>query len=381
MSLTHYTNHGTIEEAIIGFSKVCRENDVGIGLNHTLEAMKVANVGFHLSEDSLRYSLRSLFCTCPEEYEAFDKCFDVFWLKRKHNYAHKFKNGQSNIAKRTNSSLVMAGFSPKGSKREAENLEEAKRVTGASKIEALKNTDFSLVNRMDRDFLDALSKQLIRQLNTRLKRKREVAKKGEIDIRKTIRANVSKGEMMDLRRKKRKVEKQRIILLLDVSGSMDRYSFFLLKFIWALKENLGQIDAFVFSTKLVRISDHLNQSELDEALWQLSINTDNWSSGTKIGECLKDFNNRYAKRSLNGRNVVIVLSDGLDNGAPELLASELQKIKLRTSKLAWLNPLKSMNGYEPTASGMNAALPYLDHFETAHNLTSLMKLEDLLADV
>lgn len=172
-----------------------------------------------------------------------------------------------------------------------------------------------------------------------------------------------------------------MILLLDVSGSMDKYSFFLLKFIWSLKSNLKNIEAFVFSTSLVRITDFLHESQLDESLWQMSHHAHNWSSGTRIGESLKTFNDDYAKRILNGKSVTIILSDGLDSGEPELLSTEVRKIRMRTSKLIWLNPLKGMRGYQPLAKGMKAAHTEVDEFASAHNLESLLELEDLLSHV
>jgi hypothetical protein len=187
--------------------------------------------------------------------------------------------------------------------------------------------------------------------------------------------------MMDLSYKNRKQEKDRIILLRDVSGSMDKYSFFLLKFIWSLKSQVRNIEAFVFSTKLIRITDYLHEQEIEETLIEMSEHAHNWSGGTKIGECIQDFNSRFAKRILNGKSITIVLSDGLDDGNPELLQDELRKIRLRTSKLVWLNPMKGAEGYEPLAKGMNAALPELDVFSSAHNLNSLMELENILAAV
>jgi uncharacterized protein with von Willebrand factor type A (vWA) domain len=113
----------------------------------------------------------------------------------------------------------------------------------------------------------------------------------------------------------------------------------------------------------------------------LSRKADIWSSGTKIGACLQHFNEQYAKRILNGHSTVIVLSDGLDTGKPELLATELQKINLRTRKMIWLNPLKGMSGYQPVQQGMKAALPEVDVFRSAHNLNSILELENFLLHV
>ena len=116
------------------------------------------------------------------------------------------------------------------------------------------------------------------------------------------------------------------------------------------------------------------------ALAMVSQHAKHWSSGTKIGECLTDFNDNYAKRYLNGKTMTIVLSDGLDTGEPAILDAAMQQIKLRTKKLIWLNPLKGMRGYEPIQMGMKAALPSLNHFGSAHNFESLLTIEKLLQD-
>ena len=132
---------------------------------------------------------------------------------------------------------------------------------------------------------------------------------------------------------------------------------------------------------LMRITDILHIRELESVLRVLSQHADNWSSGTKIGECLKHFNQQFAKRALSGKNMTIVLSDGLDTGEPEVLATELHKIKRRTRRLIWLNPLKGMPGYQPRTRGMMAALPEIDHFMPAHNVESLLQLETFLSNV
>ncbi len=381
MSVDHFTNYHSTREAIVGFSKVCRENGLNIGLGQTKEAVRAGALGFVVDENSLRYSLKSLFCTKTEEFETFNKCFDVYWLTRRHEYSHTFKKGSSNIAKKNKASLALMGFNPNKSEKEEEK-EEAKNVTGASRVEILKATDFSKLSEIDSEFLDRIASQLLRQLNHRLRRQLRVSKKGKLDIRKTIRRNSGSGDiLLRLVRQNKKLEKYRLVLLLDVSGSMDKYSFYLLKFLWSLKSNLKQIETFIFSTRLLRITEMLEYEQLEQSMFELGYHANNWSGGTQIGECLRDFNEEHSRRVLNGRSVTIILSDGLDTGSSELLNSELEKIKLRTSKLVWLNPLKGASGYEPLAKGMSTALPWLDEFRTAHNLNSLVALENVLADV
>ena len=382
MNPAHFSHSETLNEALIGFSRFCRENGLKVGLSHTHESLEAARNGMANHQDTLRYALKSLYVCTEEDSVVYDKCFDIYWNKRKHEYAHKITSkNRSNITRKSNKSLVMMGFNPNGNQEEKET-EDAKNVSGMSKIESLKVTDFSKIADIDSPILEELSEKLLEQLNHRLKRKMQASKNGSVDLRRSIRKNLSNGDVLiELSRRNRKKQRYRLILLLDVSGSMDKYSFFLLKFIWALKSRLKNIEAFVFSTKLVRISDYLKREELDHALFQLSENAHNWSSGTMIGQCLNEFNEKYAKRILNGKSVTIVLSDGLDGGSPELLVQEIRKIRMRTSKLIWLNPLKGMNGYEPTARGMQAAHKEVDEFASAHNLESLMELENILSNV
>lgn len=382
MKTTHYSNYNGINEAVVGFNDYCRQSsELGIGINHSKEALLAADQGFIHDKQSFRYALRSLYCTCQEEYPTFDKLYEIYWRRKKHNYSPTTsKKGSSNIKKKSKGSVVMMGFGD--SQDDEDQKEDAKNVTGANRMEALRRTDFSKVATIDYEVLDELVEKLLNQMNHRLKRRLRTSKNGKIDLRKTIRKNLSHGDdFIHLIKKNRKLEKYRLNVLLDVSGSMDKYSFFLLKFIWSLKANFKQIEAFIFSTKLIRITDYVDQAEVSMAMMQMSQHADNWSSGTKIGECLLDFNEQYGKRVLNGKSITIILSDGLDTGKPEVLAREVQRIKLRTNKLVWLNPLKGMEGYQPLAKGMKAALPQVDTFKSAHNLDSLLELENILAHV
>jgi uncharacterized protein with von Willebrand factor type A (vWA) domain len=380
MELSHFTHHQSMRASMVGFSEMCRQNGLSIGLSHTQEGVKTAQLGFIRDPQSFYYGLKSLFCKDLEEEVIFDHCFKVYWKKRKHKYAHKIQQqGKSNVTKNTKASLVMMGLKDDKNK-EKPPLEEAKSVSGVSHVDQLKHTDFSKIKAVDLDQLDDLIEKLLKQLNTRLKRRLTHAHKGKIDIRKSIRKNISsRDEIINLSYQKRKIQKTKLVILLDVSGSMDKYSFFLLKFVWSLKSHLKNIEAFIFSTQLIRITDLLKEDELTESMMQMSEHATNWSGGTKIGDCLSSFNNQFAKQVLNGRSVTIILSDGLDDGDPQVMFDEVHKIKLRTRKLVWLNPLKGMKGYEPLAKGMKAALPAVDDFRSAHNLDSLMELENILS--
>ena len=376
----NYQSYETVTQSILGFAVYAREHELQVGVREAQEALTIASLGLMGDKEIFRYALKSVFCSCAENANVFDQLFADYWGLPKASVTSRITmKNQLNAQKQMQRSLVLLG---KGENSEGKE-EEAKNVSGANAAEQLRKTDFSKLSEMDSEYLEKLATDLWKQMSKRLKKKlKNSTTKGRIDLRQTIRNNIgSGGAMLELKRKYKKPSKNRLIILLDVSGSMDKYSFFLLRFILALRTHFKRIDAYIFSTTLIRITDILHIRELESVLRVLSQHADNWSSGTKIGECLKHFNQQFAKRALSGKNMTIVLSDGLDTGEPEVLATELHKIKRRTRRLIWLNPLKGMPGYQPRTRGMMAALPEIDHFMPAHNVESLLQLETFLSNV
>ena len=369
----------SITESIVAFAQFTRSFGMNVGIQETQNAIACANEGLINSRDNFKYALKAIVCKSPEEGKVFEKLFLLFWdtnptdLKEQKNKTSL----QGAVNKKTNASVVMLG---QGKSEEAE--EEAKNVSGANETERLKQTDLSKLNTTDAALLEAIAKKLFKQMAVRLRRRmKESRHKGKINLRRTIRRSIGYGgEPIDLYKKARKLKKQRLIVLLDVSGSMDKYSYFLLRFICALRENFRQLEAFVFSTSIIRISRALELNRIDFVLNRISELADNWSSGTRIGECLQAFNDQYGKQLLNGSPIILILSDGLDTGEPLLLEKEMIKLQGRAKRIIWLNPLKGMSGYEPKARGMKAALPIVDDFRSAHNLNSLLELENILAN-
>jgi len=375
----HYTEHTSFTQAFIGFSQVCRSHELNVGIHENQQALIAATEGLWGEYLPFKYAMTAIYCTRQDELERFDKLFEDYWGMKKElrKSETKYRN-KSNLKKKNKGSAVMMGLDGDNAQ---DDDNEARNTSGATDNDALRKTDFAHVEQMQNDILEELAEQLWQQMSLRLKRKTKVGKKGKINIQQTIRRNLSNGgNMLELIRRKKKMQKYRLVILLDVSGSMDKYSFYLLKFVHSLRANFENVEAFIFSTELVRITDFLNKKSISETLSMLSLNTQTWSSGTKIGDCLKTFNDEHSKRVLNGKTLTIVLSDGLDTGEPDDLHIQLEKIKLRTKKLVWLNPLKGMEGYQPIQRGMEAALPTLDHFGAAHNIDSLLALENILID-
>lgn len=376
--MDHYTKYNSFTESLVGFAQEARKIGLEAGLQCSKDMFATTLEGIWLDRDIFEYALASIYCSNQDDRELFQRIFNRFWRQKgtRIKDISSYKNKKS-IHKKGNNTAVMTGT---GQSNESNDVAESKTSTGANSKETLKQTDFAKLNTEQEHLLDKLCEKLVLEMSLRLKRRKKTAKKGTVNIGRSIRKNLQNGgNIIDLVKSYPKKEKYRLLILLDVSGSMDKYSFYLLKFLWSLKHHFKNIEAFAFSTILMRITDYLKERNIEETLHMVSLNAKHWSSGTKIGECLQTFNDDYSKRYLNGNTLTLILSDGLDTGEPEVLDEALRKIKLKSKKLVWLNPLKGMRGYEPIQMGMKAALPNLNHFGSAHNFNSLLELEDILA--
>jgi uncharacterized protein with von Willebrand factor type A (vWA) domain len=182
------------------------------------------------------------------------------------------------------------------------------------------------------------------------------------------------GELIELAYKQRRPKRTKLVVICDVSGSMDMYSRLLLQFVYGLQNSFAKVESFVFATSLARITGDLKSKTYQRALDRLSANVRGWSGGTRIGASLATFYDQWQRR-IDKRTVIIILSDGWDTGEPEQLAAVLMHLKQRAGRLIWLNPLLGSSAYEPMTRGMQAALPFIDVFAPAHNLASLRALE------
>jgi uncharacterized protein with von Willebrand factor type A (vWA) domain len=221
------------------------------------------------------------------------------------------------------------------------------------------------------------------RLGTRETRRRTRAKHGRmIDPRATLRASLRHGGTpLELRRQKRKIRTRPLVVICDISGSMDRYARLLLRFVHALGQGLENTEVFVFGTRLTRITRELRKRDVDTALTQVVASVEDWSGGTRIGEAIKTFNYEWARRVLRSGATVVIISDGWDRGDPRLLGQEMARLQRSCRRLIWLNPLLGAPGYQPLTQGMRAALPYIDVFLPIHNLQSLEALATLLGEV
>jgi uncharacterized protein with von Willebrand factor type A (vWA) domain len=370
--------------ATVEFGRMLRGHGLSVTTAELSDAVRALEHLDLLDRDEVYLGLRSVLLSRIEEQPAFDRCFEAFWRRGE-------RKGEGNTG------LLVPPGSPGEAheaqgvpvtgrwKREEAALEawgddedgkgaEPLGVPAAGDRERLMEQDFSSFPADQLDELLRLTVQIARRLASRFSRRRRPSRRrGVVDLRRTFRANLMRGEVIELRRRERKRKKARLVLLCDVSGSMDLYSRFLVQFLYALQNVFGRVETFTFSTRLTRVTDHLRGRPYRQALRRLCDVRD-WSGGTRIGESLAAFNREWGVKLLDRRTIVIVLSDGWDTGEPELLADSLLGIKRKAGRLLWLNPLLGSPAYQPLTRGMAAALPLLDHFAPAHNLQSLRRL-------
>jgi len=231
--------------------------------------------------------------------------------------------------------------------------------------------------------MERLLARLARRLATRRSRRFVATRgrgRGRADVRSSYRRALrTSGELLSLARRTRAVETPRVVFLLDTSGSMDAHSRFLLTFALSLRRAVPRAEVFAFNTELVRLTRSLAPGKARVTLDRLAASVADWSGGTRIGACLAEFFAQHLARGPAGKTVVVVLSDGLDRGDAAALAEAVRRIQGRARKLVWLNPLLGDPRYEPAAGGMRAALPFVDHFASAHDLESLERLVPHLA--
>ncbi len=369
--------------ATLTFGQMLRAAGLPLTVSEVMDAVRSLEVIDLLDRDEVYLALRATLVARHEEIPAFDRCFDAFWkfhaeegqgLEGLLSATEESKSeadaeaGQTEGGGKSQASVALESWEEPG-EEEGEPLE----VPGMSGHEVLMEQDFSTFPAEDLDEVARLTVLIAKRLARRISRRRRPTRRGGIiDLRRSMRANMMKGEIIELRRRERRRRKVRLVLLCDVSGSMDLYSRFLLRFLYALQNVFGRVETFTFATRLTRVTELLKGSSYRLALGRLTGVRD-FSGGTRIGESLQEFN-RLWSGLVDRHTIVILLSDGWDTGEPELLANEILALKRRAGRVIWLNPLLGNPSYEPLTRGMAAALPLVDHFAAAHNLASLREL-------
>lgn len=366
--------HPALESKLVGFSHLLRHRGFQVGTGETEDAFRVAAYFLCTDFAAFRDGLRALFCLSEDDWEAFDKIFTGYWCAP--DPSSRITPPRTAIrpkSRREDSAADMV----MGLGEMAEPDRQARTTSGASSLEVLRRLDFSQVAAADQDRLERLAARLWRRTYLRMPRRlRGSLWRKRINFRRTLRRNMSHGgDPLHLVLSGKKPRRPRLVVMLDISGSMELYSFTFLRLLYVLQGQFRRVHSFVFSTTLEDVSRHLAAPTLERALAGLGRLRLGWNGGTRIGACLHDLIEIHGKRIFRSDTIFIVFSDGLDTGEPEGLASGLRTIRKRTRKVIWLNPLLGIEGYEPIARGMRTALPLVDVFAPAHNLDALLDLE------
>ena len=368
---------------LLAFGRALKELGVKVSLSQVIDVSRAVEFVDLADKGDFRALLRSNLISQKEDFPVFDMLFDCFW--REQSYERVPMETLEIQGTPTESGAQEGG--------DEEGLEEAVAETVATENVPLENLDeFSvptyspqeLLNRKDFSEMGVEESRAIARailliatkIATQISRRKKLGRKGNVvDPRWTMRRNMKYGgEIIDLVNRKRRIKKTRVVLLCDVSGSMDCYSRFLIQFMYGLQNELWGVETFVFSTSLSRITHLIRTKDIANALEKISGSIVGWSGGTNIGRSLHTFNRNFAPSMVTHRTVVVIISDGWDRGDVSLLEREMQDLKRRCKKIIWLNPLLASDNYEPLCKGMQAALPYLDLFLSVHNVNSLIAL-------
>ncbi len=363
-----------LREKTVGFAQLLRRYGFAVGLRETGDMLRVAEALLCSDFEAFHLGLRALVCLSPDQFEVFDELFDRYWRPRdgSERIVPRPRPRRRGEQRRGRALLQTVGWDERAARAGPTHA-----TTGASGLEALRRVDFSRVPAEDARELSALAARLYRRM-----RVRRPARLSGTDFRRRPhfrrilrRSLATGGEPLHLILAGRRRRRPRLVVLLDVSGSMEVYSHFFLRFLHALQHRFRKVDTFLFSTRLEEVTDLMAARDVDDALARLSRRTMGWNAGTRIGDCLGQLLRDHAERVFRSDSVLVVLSDGLDVGEPGPLAEALRRLRARCRGIVWLNPLLGTDGYRPLARGMAAALPLLDVFAPAHNLDSLLALE------
>jgi uncharacterized protein with von Willebrand factor type A (vWA) domain len=368
-------------DAIVGhvvtFGRVLREAGLEIGPGRVADALRALDAVDLARQEDVYFSLRQTLVSRHDELDLFDRAYGAWFLR-----APVLPPARQRTAADT---LTRVGESPGDRLRAAEQDEEAgdPLELGASGHELLRDKDFAELSGDELRRIRDLIARIARTRPQRVSRRRTADARGDrLDVRRLIRHSLrTGGDPVERPFRARKDVPRKLVVLCDVSGSMDAYARALLLFLHAVVGTGRGVEAFAFGTRLSRLTPDLATRDPDAALARCTEAVVDWGSGTRIGASLREFNEIYGRRALSRGAIVLIVSDGWEREDPELVGREMAKLARAAYAVVWVNPLKGNPEYQPLAGGMRAALPYVDRFLPGHNLRSLEELAAVLAGI
>ncbi len=382
---------GRIPENIMHFARTLRAAGLPLGPGHTIRAIEAVRTIDITDRRDFYWALRSSLINRHDQIELFDQAFQMFWrnpdiLNRMINMMlpafdidNPDKPNESELLQRRLAE-AFAPLSERSQKHEEEELEIQADMTWSAR-EQLQVKDFEQMSTDELNQAKRAMTQLVLPLaKVPIRRFEPSGRIARADLRRTMqKALRGGGDSIPLQYRKRKTRKPPLVVLCDISGSMDRYARMLLHFLHALTNDRDRVHTFLFGTRLTNITRQLRDREVDRALANVGAQVQDWSGGTRIGASLESFNRLWSRRVLGQGAVVLLITDGLDREAAEGVPTQMERLKKSCRRLIWLNPLLRYDGYQPRSSGARAILPYVDDFRPIHNLESLSELAGALS--
>jgi len=366
---------------VVLFCRYLRQAGFPLGPTEEMDALNALCTLPLQNQDNFRLVLRAMLPKSRPQQKKFDQLYQKYWDELTKAVDAKIKQEEEEVLEprqeqqpKPQQPSLQALKDWLYNKQNDEDEEE--ELASFSTQEVISAKDFSAFGDEDLEEVTQLIAQIGRSLATRHNRRYKRAKwSPKLDLRRTVRLNMRRGgEMLHLAFQKKPIRKTKLLMFCDVSKSMDLYSRFLVQFMYAFQNVYQQIETFVFSTQLHRVTEQLKEEHFEETLSKLSEEVPDWSGGTRIGESLLQFVEVFAPKYLDGRTIVLIMSDGWDTGNIEALTESMKVLHQKATKVIWLNPLAGNPNFKPSVEGMQAALPYIDVFASAHSVDSLREV-------
>jgi uncharacterized protein with von Willebrand factor type A (vWA) domain len=386
-------SEGRFARNVMHFARALRAAGLPVGPGRVLEALRaLEKVGIESRQD-LYWTLHAVFVNRRDQRELFDQAFHIFWrdpklLERMMHLLLPTLEGEQEPEQQEMNRRVAEALAPpqeagegEGESGEEPPAIELDAILTYSAREMLQEKDFE---QMTADELADARREIGRLrlpiMRVRTRRFAPDPHGAKVDLRRTLRQSLrGGGASIDLARKEPRERHPPLVILCDISGSMSRYSRMLLLFMHAITNDRDRVHSFLFGTRLTNVTRYLRNRDIDLALTQIGGLVKDWAGGTRIGACLKEFNQVWSRRVLGQGAVVLLITDGLDRDAGLGLAAEMERLHKSCRRLIWLNPLLRFDAYAPISTGARAMIRHVDDFRPAHNLSSLRDLTAVLS--
>ena len=393
MNATGQEKGGHIAANIMHFARVLRAAGLPIGPGQVIDAVQAVKSTGLGRRDDFYWTLHAVFVNRRDQRELFDQAFHIFWrnpqiLERMMSMIlpsaelGQAEKPEAEVSLRIAEALA-AGASPQDeiSTRESEEIEFDATLT-FSREEVLREIDFEKMSAAEIEAAKAAMRRIrlpIKDIPTRRFRTDKAGARA--DMHATLRAALRfGGDVIPMRWRSRRRRTPPLVVLCDISGSMERYARMLLHFLHAITNDRDRVHTFLFGTRLTNVTRYLRYRDIDIALDKIAEAVVDWSGGTRIGQCLYEFNRDWSRRVLTQGALVLLITDGLDREGGDGLPRQIDRLHRSSRRLIWLNPLLRYEQFQPKSQGIRAILPHVDEFRPVHNLESLMQLTHVLSD-